>query len=288
MKHEAMLGKMSGSAPANPLRVLMVYWDGGGNLPPQRALARELKRRGHEVHVLTHDTQAKSVASDGATFHSLATARQWDPTRHNTADEERAFISEDLAGSSGFAGDFLATHAALGPDICVIDVMLISTQKLALERGITFAVFNHLAWITEGGCIGLSELLGRRRTRNRGGFDAFRPSRSRPARASSELSGLRDADLQISPHSFRRTDPGAGRICTVASPISGTALCAGQSQQHLPGPGINAAEHMHRLGATAARGTGHDRQGLYAQLAAGCGHAGGAVICAARRGTSVG
>ena len=154
MKHETMSGTTSGSAPANPLRVLMVYWDGGGNLPPQHALARELKRRGHEVHVLTHDTQAKSVASDGATFRSLATARQWDPTRHNTADEERAFISEGLAGSSGFAGDFLATHAALGPDICVIDVMLISTQKLAIERGITFAVFNHLAWITEGGCMG--------------------------------------------------------------------------------------------------------------------------------------
>jgi hypothetical protein len=36
----------------------------------------------------------------------------------------------------------------------VIDVMLISTQKLAIERGITFAVFNHLAWITEGGSMG--------------------------------------------------------------------------------------------------------------------------------------
>ena len=161
MKHETMLGKTSGSASANPLRVLMVYWDGGGNLPPQRALARELKRRGHEVHVLTHDTQAKSVASDGATFHSLATARQWDPTRHNTADEEIAFIREDLVGSSRFAGDFLATHAALGPDICLIDVMLISTQKLAIERGITFAVFNHLAWITEGRCSGFFDLLDR-------------------------------------------------------------------------------------------------------------------------------
>lgn len=154
MKHETLLGKTNGSASASPLRVLMIYWDGGGNLPPQRALARELKRRGHDVHVLTHDTQAKSVASDGATFHSLATARQWDPTRHNTADEEIAFISEDLAGCSRFAGDFLATHDALGPDICLIDVMLMSTQKLALERGITFAVVNHLAWITEGGCIG--------------------------------------------------------------------------------------------------------------------------------------
>lgn len=154
MKHETISGKMSGSRPANPLRVLMVYWDGGGNLPPQRALARELTRRGHEVHVLTHNTQAKSVASDGATFHSLATARQWDPARHNTADEEIAFISEDLAGSSKFAADFLATHAALRPDVCLIDAMLISTLKLAIERGMTFAAFNHLAWITEGACTG--------------------------------------------------------------------------------------------------------------------------------------
>jgi len=53
MKHEAMTGMTSGSASANPLRVLMAYWDGGGNLPPQRSLARELKRRRHDVHVLT-------------------------------------------------------------------------------------------------------------------------------------------------------------------------------------------------------------------------------------------
>jgi len=41
--------------------------DGGGNVPPQRALARELKRRGHDVHVITHDTQAESVVADGGT-----------------------------------------------------------------------------------------------------------------------------------------------------------------------------------------------------------------------------
>lgn len=154
MKHETMSGKTHGCASANPLRVLMVYWDGGGNLPPQRALARELKRRGHDVHVLTHDTQAKSVASDGGTFHSLATARQWDPARPNTADEEKAFIFHDLAASPLFAADFLATHAALRPDVCLIDAMLMSTMKLAIERGIAFSAFNHLAWITEGGCAG--------------------------------------------------------------------------------------------------------------------------------------
>jgi len=31
--------------------------------------------------------------------------------------------------------------------------MLISTQKALIERGITFAVFDHPAWIMEGGCI---------------------------------------------------------------------------------------------------------------------------------------
>jgi len=156
MIHEFKLtaAKTSGSAPDNPLRVLMAYWDGGGNVPPQRALARELKRRGHDVHVLTHDSQANAVASDGATFHSLATARQWNPARPNTADEEGAFIVHDLAGSAQFAGDFFVTHAALRPDVCLIDAMLLSTIALALERGIAFAVVNHLAWITGGDVAG--------------------------------------------------------------------------------------------------------------------------------------
>lgn len=150
MIHESRLtaSQMSGSTP--PLRVLMAYWDGGGNVPPQRALARALKRRGHDIHVLTHDSQASAVLSDGATFHALATARQWNPARPNTAAEEGAFIVRELAGSAQFAGDFLATHAALRPDVCLLDAMLLSTIALALERGIAFAAVNHLAWLTEG------------------------------------------------------------------------------------------------------------------------------------------
>lgn len=161
MKHQTMHASRttSGFASDDPLRVLMVYWDGGGNLPPQRALARELNRRGHDVHVLTHDTQAAAVASDGATFHSLAHARQWDPAGPNSADEEKEFIFHDLAGSAIFAEDFLATHAALRPDVCLIDAMLISTMKLALGRGIAFAAFDHLAWIMEGRCMGNMNLI---------------------------------------------------------------------------------------------------------------------------------
>jgi UDP:flavonoid glycosyltransferase YjiC (YdhE family) len=143
-----------GAKRAGRLRVLMVHWDGGGNGPPQRALARELNRRGHDVHVLTHDSLAGAVAADGGKFHALATTPQWDPAQPRTAEQEGAFVVQNVVGSSTYAEDFLAVHDALKPDICLIDAMLVSTMNLAIERELPFAAICHLAWIREGGCAG--------------------------------------------------------------------------------------------------------------------------------------
>jgi UDP:flavonoid glycosyltransferase YjiC (YdhE family) len=143
-----------GAKRAGRLRVLMAHWDGAGNLPPQRALARELNRRGHDVHVLTHDSVAGAVAADGGKFHALATAPQWDPARPRTGEEEGAFVVQHVVGSPAFAADFLAVHDAVQPDICVIDAMLASTVNLAVERELPFAAVNHTAWIREGACTG--------------------------------------------------------------------------------------------------------------------------------------
>lgn len=139
---------------AKGLRVLMAHWDGAGNSTPQRALARELVRRGHEVHVLTHDTLAAAVTADGCRFHALATAPQWDPALPRTKEEEDAFVMHDVVSSAAFAADFVAVHEAVRPDICLIDAMLIATLNLAIERDLPFAAINHLAWIREGGCTG--------------------------------------------------------------------------------------------------------------------------------------
>src|ERR1700684_3038798 len=111
---------------AKGLRVLMVHWDGSGNIPPQRALARELSRRGHEVHVLTHDSLVDAVKTDGGQLHPLASARQWNPTEPRSGEEELAFVSQHVIGSSAFAADFVAARDAIRPDICLIDSMLIS------------------------------------------------------------------------------------------------------------------------------------------------------------------
>jgi UDP:flavonoid glycosyltransferase YjiC (YdhE family) len=136
------------------LRILMAHWDGSGNIPPQRALARELNRRGHDVHVLSHDTLAEAVIADGGRFHALPSAPQWNPAQPRTGEEEGAFVVQNVAGSSAFAADFLAVRDAVRPDICLIDAMLISTLNLAIERRLPFAAINHIAWIREGSCVG--------------------------------------------------------------------------------------------------------------------------------------
>lgn len=135
-------------------RILMAHWDGSGNTPPQRALARELSRRGHDVHVLTHDSLADAVAADGGKFHALTTTPQWDPGQRRTDEEEGAFVVQNIVGSSTFPADFLAVHGAVKPHICLIDAMLVSTVNLAIERELPFAAIQHFAWIREGSCAG--------------------------------------------------------------------------------------------------------------------------------------
>jgi UDP:flavonoid glycosyltransferase YjiC (YdhE family) len=128
----------------------MAYWDGGGNVPPHRALARELARRNCDVHVLTHNSLANVVAADGSTFHALATAPQWDGSRPHSPGAETEFIGHHVGGSAAFASDFLAVHEALHPDISVIDVMLFTTIEALAERALPYVVLNHLAWNLEG------------------------------------------------------------------------------------------------------------------------------------------
>lgn len=148
-----------------PQKIFTTYWDGGGNVPPQRALARELIRRGHEVHVLTHNSLAEAVSSDGATFHALQTAPQWDGSRSHAPGAELDFIINGVSGSGAFASDFLSLHEILRPEISVIDVMLFTTIRAATDRELPFITLNHLAWNLEGRATGF---LGRLAEENTG------------------------------------------------------------------------------------------------------------------------
>jgi len=138
------------AAPTRTLRVLMTLWNGGGNVPPQRALLRQLRRAGHDVHVMTYDSLAEGIVADGGVFHALATAPQWDSGAPCGPDDEGAFIAQHISGSAAFAADFLAKHDELGPDVCVINAMLITTLDAALARSLRCVAVNHIAWTPKG------------------------------------------------------------------------------------------------------------------------------------------
>ena len=133
-----------------PLRVLMVHWDGAGNQPPQRALARELVRRGHEVHVLSHDSVGNRARSDGAIFHSLGTARQYSDSDHiGDGLGELKAIADICWLSPAYANDFLTVARAIAPDIMLIDNTLISVQAVAADLDIPTAVMAHNIYAPE-------------------------------------------------------------------------------------------------------------------------------------------
>lgn len=50
------------------MRVLLVSWDGGGNLPPVLVLGEQLGERGHEVRVLGNASQEDAVRNAGCDF----------------------------------------------------------------------------------------------------------------------------------------------------------------------------------------------------------------------------
>lgn len=130
-------------------RFLMVHWDGAGNQPPQRALTRELVRRGHEVHVLTHNSVASGVLADGATFHSLATAHQYAASDRLPAEDEISFLSAKVWGSPAFRADFRAVADQVRPEVCLVDCMLVSVLDAALELSAPCVALHHMLYDPE-------------------------------------------------------------------------------------------------------------------------------------------
>lgn len=112
-------------------RILMVHWDGAGNLPPQRALARELVRRGHEVHALTHDSIRPLIEADGTAFHRFAVAPQISAVHGVPPAAERAWLAENVLACPGYGADLLEVSARVRPSVTIVDGMLLTALHAA-------------------------------------------------------------------------------------------------------------------------------------------------------------
>ena len=135
--------------------ILLVTWDGGGNVPPALGIATELRSRGHAVRVLGHAGQAANVGGSGFEFTAYPTARRFDAVEANSPIAVIATFGDRALGR-----DVLDELRRRPADVVVVDCMLVGAMAALDDAGVPYVVLQHLydAFLTGGwlkGPIGL-------------------------------------------------------------------------------------------------------------------------------------
>jgi UDP:flavonoid glycosyltransferase YjiC (YdhE family) len=119
--------------------ILFVTWDGGGNVPPATAIARELQRRGHTVRFLGHASQEPDLSGSGFEFVRPSRARAF-----SALDDNSPFTLMATFGDPGMGRDLVTAVAERPVDLVVIDCLMLGAMHAAREAGLHYAVLEHL------------------------------------------------------------------------------------------------------------------------------------------------
>jgi UDP:flavonoid glycosyltransferase YjiC (YdhE family) len=119
--------------------VLVVTWDGGGNVQPAVGIAAELKRRGHSVRFAGHPRQAESLTEAGF---EVAPARE--ARRFSATDANSPIALVKTFGDRGLGRDVMAALAERPADLVVVDCLLFGVMEALRESGTPYAVLEHL------------------------------------------------------------------------------------------------------------------------------------------------
>ena len=129
--------------------ILLVTWDGAGNIPPEFTVSGALVDAGHRVHVLTHDSLRQQAEKLGVTFHPIRHAGQVnarDPEQSMQYRVSQAILSDPLLS------DIDETVAAITPDVVIADsMMLVALAKLGQSPNPLVAFHHTLADFLFGG-----------------------------------------------------------------------------------------------------------------------------------------
>ncbi len=119
--------------------ILVVTWDGGGNVPPALLIATELQRRGHGVRVLGHPTQREAVTETGLAFRAYPTAAPFSSVEENSPPRMMALFSDRAIGADAVA----EAHRA-PTDVVLVDCLLIGALRACADAGLTYVSLEHL------------------------------------------------------------------------------------------------------------------------------------------------
>lgn len=118
--------------------VLVITWDGGGNVPPALAIGGELRARGHAVRFLGHRSQAGVIEEAG--FEVVAAPR----TREfSSAGPHSTFEMLAMAADRGTGRDLLAELDRRPADVVVVDALALGALDAAARSGTPVVVLEH-------------------------------------------------------------------------------------------------------------------------------------------------
>lgn len=122
--------------------VLMVLWDGGGNVPPFLGIGRELVRRGHHVRCLGPEALREPVEREGMAFVATRRGAPFDPREPLPLEESQRKQGAVFFGD-GYAKDVAAELERQRPDVVVVDCFLAAAQAELERRDLPHAVLVH-------------------------------------------------------------------------------------------------------------------------------------------------
>jgi UDP:flavonoid glycosyltransferase YjiC (YdhE family) len=124
------------------MKILFAMVDGGGNIPPQLAVARALAARGVEIQVIGHRGIRERVEAAGLAFEPFAGGRHFDPTiRRSLPAIMAAFVRTSADRKLGRCVVEAARRHAV--DAVVVDMILIAGISEIAASGIPAVVFVH-------------------------------------------------------------------------------------------------------------------------------------------------
>jgi UDP:flavonoid glycosyltransferase YjiC (YdhE family) len=124
------------------MRILFVTVDGGGNIPPQLAVARALRNRGAQVSFLGHAGARERVEAAGFPFEEFQAGHQFDPTiRRPLLATMTEFAKTAMDRQLGWCAVDVARRQ--GVAAIVVDVILTAGISEVLKAEIPTVVFVH-------------------------------------------------------------------------------------------------------------------------------------------------
>lgn len=195
--------------------ILVVTWDGGGNVPPALLIAIELHRRGHGVRVLGHPALRGTVTAAGLAFRPYPTAAEFRCVEVNSVPRVLALFTDRRIGS-----DAVDEARRVPTDVVVVDCLLVGAQRACADAGLRYVSLEHLfdgylrgGWL-RGPMGAFARLKGLRPVRSWNSADraivvssaALDPAARRPRPANLVYTGPA-LDLPSGPHDFTTHPP---------------------------------------------------------------------------------